>query len=49
MEDSDSDDEGPTSFFASQIEKTKDETRARKVNAAYFTWSTGKSTVLDIG
>ena len=49
MEDSDSGDEGPTSFFASQIEKTKAETRARKVNAVYFTWSVVKSKAQDIG
>ena len=49
--DSDSDDEVPTSFFASQIqtETTKAEERARKLNAAYFIFGAVKHRALDIG
>ena len=34
---------------ASQIEKTKAETRARKVEAVYFTWSAVKSKAQNTG
>ena len=48
--DSDSGDEGSTSFFASQIqtEKTKAEKRARVLSSVYYIWSVVKARAQEI-